>query len=337
MIPDFSYTKERIDFSSGYIFKGKHYRCSLIRYPSRYAYSAKGSENVELYHFSPRENPVGSIIILHGLGTVNIPFLFWMGSHLASAGLQATVMILPGNYTRTATGSTSGKDYFSHDLSRLVRFWEQAVVDTLSTIDFLQQEKIWWDNNCLFGYCLGGMVATIVNALEDRIKNMILMTVGGNMARIIWGSPVLKSLRGSFARGLGSEGFLNDEKRLEERFKRDIHRLHEFSSVEQLIESDLHPLFKIDPLAYARFSDRDRVTMIEALFDKTLPYQTRKQLWEAFKRPKRYIIPIGHVSWFPFEYALGKFILKKMGTKEARRKLRLLETIKPGIEWNHRK
>ncbi len=77
--------------------------------------------------------------------------------------------------------------------------------------------------------------------------------------------------------------------------------------------------------------------MIEALFDKTLPYQTRKQLWEAFKRPKRYIIPIGHVSWFPFEYALGKFILKKMGTKEARRKLRLLETIKPGIEWNHRK
>jgi len=43
------------------------------------------------------------------------------------------------------------------------------------------------------------------------------------------------------------------------------------------------------------------------------------------------------VSWFPFEYALGKFILKKMGTKEARRKLRLLETIKPGIEWNHRK
>jgi len=329
MNPDFSYEKKKIEFSSGYIFKGKHYRCSIIKYPSLYKNCTKGTENVEVYHFSPRERAVGSILILHGLGTVNIPFLFWMGSHLASAGMQASVMILPGNYTRTASGSTSGKDFFSPDLRRLTLFWEQAVVDTMTTIDLLQQENIWWDNNCLFGYCLGGMVSTIVSAIDKRINNLILMTVGGNIARIMWQSPVLKSVRRSLRSGSGEEGYLNDEKRLNERFKEDSLAVKKMKSASELLESDLHPLFKIDPLAYARFNDSNKVTMIEALFDKTLPIQTRKQLWEAFDRPKRYIVPTGHVSWFPLEYALGKYILKKLGIKEARRKLRLLESTKP--------
>ncbi|HNU23276.1 MAG TPA: alpha/beta hydrolase [Mesotoga sp.] len=329
MNPDFSYEKKKIEFSSGYIFKGKHYRCSIIKYPSLYKNCTKGTENVEVYHFSPRERAVGSILILHGLGTVNIPFLFWMGSHLASAGLQASVMILPGNYTRTASGSTSGKDFFSPDLRRLTLFWEQAVVDTMTTIDLLQQENIWWDNNCLFGYCLGGMVSTIVSAIDKRINNLILMTVGGNIARIMWQSPVLKSVRRSLRSGSGEEGYLNDEKRLNERFKEDSLAVKKMKSASELLESDLHPLFKIDPLAYARFNDSNKVTMIEALFDKTLPIQTRKQLWEAFDRPKRYIVPTGHVSWFPLEYALGKYILKKLGIKEARRKMRLLESTKP--------
>ncbi|MDD3461725.1 MAG: alpha/beta hydrolase, partial [Mesotoga sp.] len=299
MNPDFSYEKKKIEFSSGYIFKGKHYRCSIIKYPSLYKNCTKGTENVEVYHFSPRERAVGSILILHGLGTVNIPFLFWMGSHLASVGLQASVMILPGNYTRTASGSTSGKDFFSPDLRRLTLFWEQAVVDTMTTIDLLQQENIWWDNNCLFGYCLGGMVSTIVSAIDKRINNLILMTVGGNIARIMWQSPVLKSVRRSLRSGSGEEGYLNDEKRLNERFKEDSLAVKKMKSASELLESDLHPLFKIDPLAYARFNDSNKVTMIEALFDKTLPIQTRKQLWEAFDRPKRYIVPTGHVSWFP--------------------------------------
>jgi len=329
MNPDFSYEKKKIEFSSGYIFKGKHYRCSIIRYASLYKNCMKGTENVEVYHFSPRERAVGSILILHGLGTVNIPFLFWMGSHLASAGLQASVMILPGNYTRTASGSTSGKDFFSPDLRRLTVFWEQAVVDTMTTIDLLQQENIWWDNNCLFGYCLGGMVSTIVSAIDKRINDLILMTVGGNMAKIIWQSPVLKSIRLSLRSGSGEEGYLNDEKRLNTRFKEDSLAVQKMKSASELLESNLHPLFKIDPLAYARFNDSKKVTMIEALFDKALPVQTRKQLWEAFGRPRRYIVPIGHVSWFPFEYALGKYILKKLGIKEARRKLRLLESTKP--------
>ncbi|TYC03077.1 MAG: alpha/beta hydrolase [Kosmotoga sp.] len=329
MKPDFEYEKKEIEFSSGYIFKGKHYRCAHLKYDSLYKNPEKGTEIVEVYNFSPREETVGSIIVLHGLGTVNIPFLFWMGSHLASAGLQASIMILPGNYTRTAHHSTSGKDFFSPNIERLTQFWEQAVVDTRTTIDLLEQEGLWLKNNCLFGYCLGGMVSIIVNALENRINNSILLTVGGNMAKIMWESPVLKYTRRGFSKGEGKTKFLNDKERLKKVFIDDTRKLSKFDDVEEMINSDIHPLLKIDPLAFAKFNDTKKTTMIEALFDKALPIQTRKQLWKALGKPKRYIVPMGHVSWFPFEYALGKFILKKMGIKSARKKLRLLESTKP--------
>ena len=42
MNPDFSYEKKKIEFSSGYIFKGKHYRCSIIKYASLYKNCTKG-------------------------------------------------------------------------------------------------------------------------------------------------------------------------------------------------------------------------------------------------------------------------------------------------------
>lgn len=329
MAPAFDYERKKIDFSSGYIFKGKYYRCSIIKYPTFYKHAAKGTETVEIYHFTPKEKPAGSILILHGLGSRNIPFLFWMGSHLASAGLQSSVMILPGNYTRTADHSVSGKDFFSPDLNRLVSFWEHAVVDTRTTLDLLEQEGVWLDNNCVLGYCLGGMVSIIVNALEEnRIKQAILMTVGGNMARILWESPTLRFARRKFKSGEGKTGFLNDKERLIKTFNDDIKRLERFSSVNDLLNSDVHPLFKVDPLAYAPFIPADKVTMIEAFFDRTLPKQSRKLLWKLLGKPKRYIVPMGHVSWLPFEYALGKFVLTKMGIKEARKKMRLLESTK---------
>lgn len=325
----FDYAKGKIEFSSGYIFKGRHYRCSIIRYKSLYEKALRGTKTVEIYHFTPKEETAGSILILHGLGSLNIPFLFWMGSHLASAGLQASVMILPGNFTRTVDQSVSGKDYFSTDLDRLLTMWEHAVVDTRSTLDLLEQEGIWQENNCVLGYCLGGMVSVIIGALEkERINHTILMAVGGHMARLFWESPTIAFARRGFKKGEGRKGFLDERERLINIFDKDIEKLEYLSSVSELLDSDVHPLFKVDPLAYAKFVQADKVTMIEALFDRALPKQSRKLLWKLLGKPRKYIVPIGHVTWLPFEYALGKYVLRKLGIREARKRMRLLEPVK---------
>ena len=43
---NFHYDKRDIDYVSGYIFKGKSYRCSYVRYKTLYENHSPGTENV---------------------------------------------------------------------------------------------------------------------------------------------------------------------------------------------------------------------------------------------------------------------------------------------------
>lgn len=76
---DFTYDKynnNNIDFVQGYINKGKNYRESIIKYPSLYTHAKKGTELNEIYLFEPKKKAVGLVIILHGLGTKNISYIY---------------------------------------------------------------------------------------------------------------------------------------------------------------------------------------------------------------------------------------------------------------------
>lgn len=327
----FDYERGPVKFTEGYILKTKQFRCSHIRFATRYHRPERGTETVELYHFEPREVPIGSVMILHGLGTKNIAFLMWLASHLANAGVRTTVPILPGNFTRTAHGSTSGKDYFSSNVEGTLRFWEHAVVDILTSADFLGQSGYWHENNCLVGYCLGGMLSVIVDAVDEDVFNQtIVIAAGGDIAELMWHSPTLAFVRREFQRGGGREYFLDDRKKFQDIFWRDIQRLKSFESVGEMLRSDIHPLLKVDPIAYAGFVPTSRITMLEAIFDRSLPRRSRKLLWEALGRPRRYFIPAGHVTWLPFQFVIGGFILRKMRIRELKRSIKLMQ--KPKIE-----
>ncbi|ACJ75932.1 hypothetical protein H17ap60334_04452 [Thermosipho africanus H17ap60334] len=314
------------EYTSGYILKSKNFRVSFIKFPTQYKFAEKGTEVVETYLFEPKKDIAGSLMILHGLGTSNIPFLLWMGTHLANAGVRTIVPILPGNFTRVADKSVSGKDYFSTDVERATRFWEHAVVDTLSVLNFAKNLNLWHENNCLLGFCLGGMLSVILNSLTDDFKKTILMTTGGDVGTLIWYSPTLAFMRREMKKGFGGD-IIHKEEFLE-RFKKDIEKLKKFENVKQMQQSDIHPFLKIDPIAYAKFVKTERIIFIEALFDKALPKSTRKMLWEMLGKPRRHVIFSGHVTWLPFQYFLARFILKEMDANEFRRQARLMEKIK---------
>ena len=93
-------------------------------------------------------------------------------------------------------------------------------------------------------------------------------------------------------------------------YQRDVKKLDEFSSVQEMLSSDIHPLLKIDPLAYAKFVDTSRIVMMEAMFDRALPKSTRDILWEHLGKPKRIKIPSSHVSWLPFQILIARYVMK---------------------------
>ncbi len=331
---DFSYSKKAINSTSGYIFKGKHYRCSYVRYPSPYRKPAAGTEIVELYHFIPRSEVRASVIILQGLGSANVKFLIWLGTHLASSGVNAALLILPGNYTRVEDGSVSGSSYLKPPLRDMYRFWEHAVVDTFSVIDMLQQADLWKENNCLLGYCLGGMVGTIAAAMDRRIAQTVLMTTGGHFPQILHESKITRFVRKGFTKDACLEYDIDNREKLYRIYDEQLPLVRTMTLTKLLRSNTIHPLFRIDPLAYAHLLDKKSTVFIDALFDRILPAKSRWILYREMKGATRYLVPLGHVSWLPFEYILARYILYKVhiNDKKAARMLMLKETIREPLD-----
>lgn len=331
---DFSYKKKHIISNSGYIFKGRHYRCSYIRFPTLYEKPEPGTETVELYNFQPRSEIRASIIILHGLGSSNIRFLLWMGKQLAAAGINSSVLILPGIYTRVENGSASGVSYLHPHIPRMYKFWEHAIVDTLSTIDFLDQKKLWKENNCILGYCLGGMLSTIISVLDARVNQTILMTIGGHLPRILLESRATGFVRKIIKDGFKNEYYLHDKKTLYRIYKEQLPSVKRMSFHEILNNKEIHPLFRIDPLSYAHLLDKSKIAFIDALFDHSLPIQSRRLLYKDMAGAERYIIPIGHITWLPFEYLLARYITHKVHIfdRDVAKRLILKETVEDPLD-----
>lgn len=330
---DFKYDKQEIDYVSGHILKGKAYRTNYIRYNSLYKNPAKGTETVEVYNFEPKDEVRASVLILHGLGSQNVKFLLWLGPHLANVGVSTSLLILPGNYTRVEDGSMSGRSFLYPDLNIMNQFWEHGVVDTLTTIDLLEQKQIWNENNIILGYCLGGMISSIVGAIdaygENRINHQLFMTTGGHIPSILHQSPATVFARRIFEKGFKSDINLHDKDKLYSIYKEEFPHIQKMSFEEIINDDKYNPIFKFDPISYAHLLDKEKVTFIDAYFDSTLPKISRKYLYDEMIGANRKILPISHVNWLPFGYFLAKYILHKLNfnDKEAKKALRVREVV----------
>ena len=331
---NFNYKKEIPDYVSGYIFKGNNYRCSYIRYKSLYRDPDKGADQVELYNFQPKSEIKASSMILHGLGSRNIKFLLWIGPHLASAGVNTSILILPGNYTRVENNSVSGKSFLYPNMEVMYRYWEQGVVDILSTIDLLEHLNLWKENSILTGYCLGGMLSTIVAALDQRIAYTLFIATGGHIPKIIHESPVTGFARRLFDTGKFSDYDFDNKEKLYRTYEEQFPIVKKMSREELFTSKDIHPLLKIDPISYAHFLDKKKLTFLDAYFDNTLPLDSRKILYNEMKGAKRRILPVSHVTWLPFSYILAKYMLHKVhiNDKESQKSLLKKEKIQNPLD-----
>lgn len=325
---NFDYDIKDIEFISGDIYKGKNYRCNYIRFKSPYKNSAPGSENIQIYNYRPKGEIRASSMVLHGLGSRNIKFLLWLGPSLASVGVNTTIIILPGNYTRVEDDSVSGKSYFYPEINTMYRFWEHAVVDILATLDFLKQEKLWMENNVFIGYCLGGMIGTIVNAITDDFSHSIYMTIGGHIPNIMYESPAVSFIPRMVDKGYKADFNLHDKEFLYKIYKEQYPLVKKMSLDQIMTDTSIHPLFRIDPLSYAHLLDVNKSTFIDAYFDGTLSKKSRKMLHKEIKGAKLRILPSTHVSWLPFSFLLGRYILHKVNIYDKESEKGLLKSDK---------
>jgi len=174
----------------------------------------------------------------------------------------------------------------------------------------------------------------IVSVLERRVYQTIFMTTGGHLPKILFESRATRFVRKIILDGFKNEYHLNDKKRLYRIYQEQLPSVKKMSFHEILNNEEIHPLLRIDPLSYAHLLDKSKTAFIDALFDRSLPFQSRRLLYTEMAGTERYIIPIGHVTWLPFEYLLARYITHKVNIYDGNvgKRLIIKETIEDPLD-----
>jgi dienelactone hydrolase len=124
----------------------------------------------------------------------------------------------------------------------------------------------------VLGISMGGMVGTVLTAVEPDVRAAVLCLAGGDL-----GDLVLHSREGRVLSWI-------DWRRSEEGAGRGE------------IETELRRSLLSDPARLAPYVTTERVLMVSALFDDVVPARNQDLLWEGLGRPRRMFVPTGHYT-----------------------------------------
>lgn len=122
------------------------------------------------------------------------------------------------------------------------------------------------------GLSMGGMVTTVLAALEPDLAGIAVCLAGGDLA-----SMVIHS----------SEGRV--QQWVDWRFTTD-------GIGPDSLQWELEQCLRHEPLAFAASIPTEKVLFVGAQFDTVVPERNQDLLWEALGRPARMQVPFGHYS-----------------------------------------
>jgi dienelactone hydrolase len=205
------------------------------------------------------------VVLLHHYGVRKPQIERRIASLLAEKGIATAMLIMPYHLQRTPHGFKSGKAMISSDIPRLVGSIQQTIQEVDALVQWLKSRpEIDQDKIGLVGISLGAIIgATAVGQLNE-FDATVLVLGGGNVADILWKSPMTAAIRPSLRR----EGY-TEEKLTQE-------------------------LVQIEPLEYAKTSMGRSLYMINATDDPIVPKKDTVALWNSLGQPQLTWIEAGH-------------------------------------------
>ena len=166
----YPYVKSNVRATKRLLYENNNYSVFDVRFPSRYKTDVKENNTVYSKLYTPKQKKHGSIIFVHGLGFNFFHKIIYRKfmEELVKKGFEIIFITMPYHLERTPPGEKSGRTFARLDAKLTLYFFEQAVLDIRTAIDWLEQEKR--RNFSIIGISLGGIAATIAMALDRRIK-----------------------------------------------------------------------------------------------------------------------------------------------------------------------
>ena len=158
-------------------------------------------------------------------------------------------------------------------LSQVEDSLRTAVIRHRQALDWLlMQPGVDADRIGTFGISYGGIINAVLAAVEPRAKACVIDLAGGPLA------GVMKS---------------SDEHSVRRDWRRS-RRSHDLSNRE--LYDALQDVVRTDPVKLAPYVARDRVLMLIARFDHSVPTHYQLKLWRALGEPRADFVPLGHYT-----------------------------------------
>ncbi len=149
-----------------------------------------------------------------------------------------------------------------------------TVIDVRRGIDWwLAQPEADPERLGVCGISMGGFQASLLMAVESRIRAGVFLLNGGDFAGLILESE---------------EGEVVD-------FRHAVAKRDGWNESELMTRARA-TLHDVEPLTYAPNIDPHRVLTMNPLFDRVVPYTHATAWWNAAHRPTRITVPTGHYS-----------------------------------------
>ncbi|MBI5397291.1 MAG: alpha/beta hydrolase [Verrucomicrobia bacterium] len=231
-----------------------------------------GGDYFEGHGPDARQRP--TVLLLHGWNTNIAYYLNYCrtGHRFARRGINCALMHLPYHVDRKPN---RWKEYFlTENIAHTVQAVQQAVIEARVVLRWLRARQsgpvgIW-------GISLGGWIASIVACVEKELDFAVLMTPAVRLDRQVWELKFLAAMKESLlAQGATRE---------------DIIRIAE-------------PLL---PKFHKPLIERERILILEALYDQFLGPETIDELWQAWDKPPIERYRHGHISILMDARVLGR-------------------------------
>jgi hypothetical protein len=278
----YSYPKKTIETEIKTINEKKRYVVKRIEFPS--ALNVFGTENIKIDYYAQRKHgKFPTILILPISGGIDFCVRSF-ASHFVSSGFNCAIV---HNRKADLEDAKSGED--------VEDYFRQTVLDNRQVLDYLvAREEVDEDRLGCLGLSLGGIKASLITGVDERVKCVVLGLAGGSIADIFLLSK---------AEGIKdySKDFVEDGVTLE------------------TIHTELSEKVETDPIKLAGYMDARNVLIYLALFDRVIPRKCGYKLWEAIGKPELVCLFAGHYSsylYLPYvEMETLSFFKKKFGLK----------------------
>lgn len=276
----YSYPERTIEAKVETINEKRRYVVKRVEFPS--ALNVFGTENIKVdYYVQKKEGTYPTVLVLPISGGIDFTVTSF-AKHFASHGFNCAVV----HNRKADLEHTQSAD-------EVEEYFRQNILDNRQVLDYLvEREEVDKDRLGCLGLSLGGIRASMLSGVDERLKCTVIGLAGGSIADITVHS---------------------EEKEIKEHMK----ELAMMGGTPELVHAELSDKVVTDPIKLAPHIDARNVLMFIAMFDRVVPRTCCDQLWKSCGKPEVVYLPAGHYGSFLFlPYAVCKsldFFEEKFG------------------------